>query len=417
MPTPITQAFSAISVIKPLCICLAVLLLSNASSALSQVIQLASPYQSKLQNEHQISSKSKNVLSCVFDKMQLSFEVTQTPSRRAEKQLSSQKVDGIVTTIPFHEIEDKTILSAPLTLEKWSWYFKEADSLSPNLDLHLLNVGAINNSNQATWLKAQGYKQLTLVDSYEQLIKLIDKQRISAFIADQVPFQNALQNMKHIKVKSKFLNYIPKGVYFSKTYLEERPNFMARFNHNVHSCTLEVIELFAKEKLLIKKRVLPMIDKWVQAPLIKQTLETQNQRNAQVSHTQILAFDRTWIKELENSNYSLIQTVLDSSLSSFLSNKQQESDGLYTELFITDVYGLNAAMSQPTSDYWQGDELKYQKTLGTLNGSIYIDDIHYDDSTKKFQSQISIVITDSETNSMLGMLTVGIDVEKALSLE
>ena len=396
---------------------LPLLLVSNTVHASSETIQLASPYQSIARSEQQISSKSESVLRCIFDQMKLDYKVTQTPSLRAEKQLLSNKVVGVVTTIPFREIEEKTVLSAPLILEKWSWYFKATDLLSPKIDQHLLNVGAINSSNQAIWLKSQGYKDLTLVDSYGQLLKLIDKQRIDVFIADQVPLKSALKKADDINVTSKFLNYIPKGVYFSKTYVNDHPDFMTRFNHSVYSCTPEVIELLAKEKLLIKKRVLPMIYNWIRTPIINQTLHAQNQRNSETSLTQILTMDKAWVSEVESGKFSRVQTILDTPLSSLLKNKQAQSKGLYTELFITDIYGLNAAMSQPTSDYWQGDEFKYQQTLGSPNGSIFIDDIHYDESTERFQVQISIIITDDKTHQALGMLTVGINVEKALSLE
>ncbi len=410
-------AFSFLSLNKAIPIFTALLLLPTTSAAKSDMIKLASPYQSIERSEQQISDKSESILRCIFNLMQLEYSVTQTPTLRAEKQLSSNKVFGVVTTIPFKEIEENTVLSAPLVLEKWSWYFKATDLLSPTIDQHLLNVGAINSSNQAIWLQSQGYKNLTLVDSYEQLLKLLEKQRIDVFIADQVPLQNALKKTTDIKVKSKFLNYIPKGVYFSRAYVKDHPNFMGRFNHSVYSCTPEVIELLAKEKLLIKKRVLPMIDNWIQAPIIKQVLQAQNKRNINTSQTQIITMDKAWVKEVESGNFAMVQAMLDSPLSSFLKDKQTQSKGLYTELFITDIYGLNAAMSQPTSDYWQGDELKYQQTLGRPNGSIYIDDVHYDESTKRFQAQISLVISDENTNKALGMLTVGVNVEKALSLE
>ncbi len=416
-------------------------LVANAAIAQTNIIQLASPYRTDTHNEQQITDKSKDVLRCIFDKMQLSYAITEVPWLRAQRYLSTQTVAGVITTMPYREAEAHAVLSAPLALEKWSWYFEATDLLFDDTNKHQLNIGAISNSNQAIWLKAQGYQNLTLVETYQQLLILIEKKRIDAFIADQATLKPALQSAllstlqstlqstqqstrqttilknNYLKIKSKFLNYVPQGIYFSKAYLKDQPNLMQSFNENVSLCTPDVIELLAREKLLIKKKVLPKIYNWVQNPLISKTLNLQNLSNSKIAQSEILALDKRWIAEIHTGKYSVIQQLLDNPLSRFLQTKQKQSDHLYTELFITDRHGLNAAMSQPTSDYWQGDEKKYLQTLGLENGSIFIDDIKYDESTKKFQSQISIVINDLDKNTALGMLTVGVDVEKALLLE
>lgn len=399
-----------------LCAFLNVCQFSMSAQAASETIQLASPYQSSSLNQQQLSDRSKTILECVFNNMERSYQVTQTPWQRAKKHLSAQIIDGIITTMPYRETGVNAVLSAPLILEKWHWYFT-ANQLSEAGDTKNLRVGAINNSNQATWLKMQGYKNLTLVDSYQQLLRLSVIKRIDLFVASQGEIAPVIKQGNHADIKSKFLHYVPQGVYFSKQFLKSRKHFIRHFNKNVSQCAPEVIALLAREKLEIKRLVLPQLYRWLNNPLIQKTLIEQNSKHSTLNTDLITLLDEQWLTEIENNQYHKIKQILANPLSKFLRVKQQQANDLYTELFITDKLGLNAAMSQPTSDYWQGDENKYAQTLGKVNGSIYIDDIKYDDSTKKFQSQISIAIKSAEGDHSLGMLTVGVDVEKALSLD
>ena len=79
-------------------------------------------------------------------------------------------------------------------------------------------------------------------------------------------------------------------------------------------------------------------------------------------------------------------------------------------------YAANSgrAQSVETSDYWQGDEAKWQNTFGNGSGDIHISEVEYDDSTGSYQSQISMPVTDPETGEMLGAITFGINVQSLL---
>ena len=91
--------------------------------------------------------------------------------------------------------------------------------------------------------------------------------------------------------------------------------------------------------------------------------------------------------------------------------------GLYSEIFVMDNKGLNAGQSDKTSDYWQGDEAKFQKTFEKGKDALFIDTIEYDESSGKFQVQINLTINDLTSGTPAGALTVGVDLEKALTSE
>ena len=80
-----------------------------------------------------------------------------------------------------------------------------------------------------------------------------------------------------------------------------------------------------------------------------------------------------------------------------------------------DDKGLNVGQSDVTSDYWQGDEAKWQKSFSAGPGAIFVDKVEKDESTQTFQTQISIAIVDPSSNKVVGAVTVGVDVEQLMN--
>ena len=79
-----------------------------------------------------------------------------------------------------------------------------------------------------------------------------------------------------------------------------------------------------------------------------------------------------------------------------------------------DNRGLNVAQSVETSDYWQGDEAKWQETFGNGSGDIHISEVEFDESTGSYQSQVSMPISDPDTGELIGAITFGINVQSLL---
>jgi hypothetical protein len=86
-----------------------------------------------------------------------------------------------------------------------------------------------------------------------------------------------------------------------------------------------------------------------------------------------------------------------------------EEDQYYAEIFVMDNLGANVAMTEKTSDYWQGDEAKFQKAYNSGAGEIFIDDVEFDASTESYLVQISVPVRDGDT--VIGAITFGVDVD------
>jgi hypothetical protein len=97
--------------------------------------------------------------------------------------------------------------------------------------------------------------------------------------------------------------------------------------------------------------------------------------------------------------------------SAYLKKIEADSKGLFSEIFVMDAKGLNVAQSEVTSDYWQGDEPKWQQTFPKGKDAIHISDVEKDESTQTYESQVSVPVVDPANGSVIGAITVGVNVE------
>ncbi|RUM05311.1 cache domain-containing protein [Rhizobium chutanense] len=152
------------------------------------------------------------------------------------------------------------------------------------------------------------------------------------------------------------------------------------------------------------------IKPWLNDPAILEAIEAQNAANANLSQADIDALDKKWRAEVDGSDHSMIDGVLGNALSKFLQEKKAASNGKIAEIFVMDAKGLNVGQSDPTSDYWQGDEGKFQKSFGAGKDAVFVDEIEKDESTQTLQSQASVTISD-EKGTPIGAITVGVNVD------
>jgi len=150
---------------------------------------------------------------------------------------------------------------------------------------------------------------------------------------------------------------------------------------------------------------------WASHSTIVDAVRAQNQNNDRMSAERIAALDRRWRNEVAAPSKPMVQALMANVLSSFLVLKKRRSDGLITEIIVMDRYGLNVGLSDMTTDYWQGDEAKWQKTFLAGPDSIHISGIMRDESTGHLQSQLSLPVVDPETGRPIGAVTVGIDIK------
>ena len=76
---------------------------------------------------------------------------------------------------------------------------------------------------------------------------------------------------------------------------------------------------------------------------------------------------------------------------------------------------MNVAISDRTSDYFQGDEAKWQETFLKGPDAVHVSELEFDESTQKVQTQVSLSVTDPETGEVIGAVTLGISLDKLVN--
>lgn len=165
----------------------------------------------------------------------------------------------------------------------------------------------------------------------------------------------------------------------------------------------------------IKKFVTAQVMPWMSDKVVVDAIKAQNTKHAAMTDDDIGSLDKQWRAEIDGSDKPLINAVVSNDLSAFLKKKKEEAGGLITELFVMDNKGLNVGQSDVTSDYWQGDEAKWQKTFQVGPDAVFVDEIEKDESTQQLQVQVSVSIKDPESGEVIGAMTIGIDVGQLLS--
>lgn len=161
----------------------------------------------------------------------------------------------------------------------------------------------------------------------------------------------------------------------------------------------------------LKELATTNIKEWSQSSEVVSAIKAQNKTSEGLDQGKIDMLDKQWRAETKGSDKTMINKVLGNSLSTYLKGVKEQSQGLYTEIFVMDMKGLNVGQSDVTSDYWQGDEGKWQKTYGAGPDGMLIGDVEFDDSSQTYQSQISVSIVDPASNTVIGAVTIGVNVE------
>lgn len=140
-------------------------------------------------------------------------------------------------------------------------------------------------------------------------------------------------------------------------------------------------------------------------PVILAAAKEANGENK--SLTQIKARDEVWRKTPGIDDF--MRAILQSACAKYIRGIQ-ESKAYYSEIFVMDNQGANVAMTDKTSDYWQGDEDKFIRSYNNGKGAVFVDQVEFDDSAQAYLVQVSVPVMDGDT--CIGAITFGIDVDK-----
>lgn len=140
-------------------------------------------------------------------------------------------------------------------------------------------------------------------------------------------------------------------------------------------------------------------------PVIIDAVKAENAKGKTLA--QIQEMDTKWKGTAGYADY--MKAIMESDCGKHI-RKIQESEAFYSEIFVMDNQGANVAMTDKTSDYWQGDEAKFKKSFNDGTGAVFVDEVEFDDSTQAYLVQVSVPVKDND--KVIGAITIGVDVDK-----
>jgi hypothetical protein len=140
-------------------------------------------------------------------------------------------------------------------------------------------------------------------------------------------------------------------------------------------------------------------------PVIIAAVKAENAKGKTLA--QIQDMDKKWKNTPGFADY--MKAIMESDCGKYI-RKIQENEAFYAEIFVMDNQGANVAMTDKTSDYWQGDEAKFKKSFNNGVGAVFVDEVEFDDSTQAYLVQVSVPVKNN--NKVIGAITIGIDVDK-----
>jgi hypothetical protein len=152
------------------------------------------------------------------------------------------------------------------------------------------------------------------------------------------------------------------------------------------------------------QRAIPRIKKIAADPAVIEAVKGQNAKKTPLAA--IKNADAAWISGETKLSDQIAARPCSVRLQHLLN-----ADKELTEAFAMDDQGANVCMSDRTSDYWQGDEVKWQKSFNGGKGAVFVDERHYDSSAQAVIVQVSVPVLDQ--GKVIGALTVGVKAEEA----
>jgi hypothetical protein len=135
-----------------------------------------------------------------------------------------------------------------------------------------------------------------------------------------------------------------------------------------------------------------------------EAVRMENEKNKPLA--QIKNLDQEWQSTPGVDGF--MKSLMNNACATYLLSLQEQYPYL-VEIFVMDNKGANVAMTNKTSDYWQGDEAKFTESYANGRGAVHFGDIEFDDSAQAYLVQVSVPVR--EGSEAVGAVTFGIDLD------
>lgn len=377
----------------------------------------SSPYQMSIMTDpgkRAVVGETIDTVNCAAEQAGWSTYIRVTPPNRAKHSLRRNLIDGYFAIDPSTEFDATVKRSKPVSLEKWYFFATE-----PGMTPESARIGVVDGSNQEAWLKANGYDVSMGVSLPSQLPALLKRGRIDVAVMDKRAMVDlyAPDTSGADDLHARFLRYAPLYLYLSENFTANNPDFLPAFNRYLPACMEGQIPLSADEETHIRGLAERLFEEIAGMINLQQAIDDGPRME---NLTDVLTFDAKWQALAPDKAPELANVILGLPGSRALHAWRLAHEDIVTEALLTNELGTLTATSQLTSDFWQGDEPKFNRVLANLKAgltgldAIYVSGIRYDASTSRFQVMVSAPVGPVVDDIPKGIIALGLDIESAL---
>jgi ABC-type amino acid transport substrate-binding protein len=361
------------------------------------------------------ASESYARFSCIMEKVAYPYTVKESSWRRARQEMSSGRYDGIFPSIDLSSKKDG-ILSAPIYLEEWHWYWLKGTEFTAPL-FTSQKIGVIAGSLQAIWLKNLGIEHTINANTTAHLIKLLQSKRIQVFLLSENEYQQLEKTHTELinKLNKKHYRYVPVGIVFNKEFGEAHADFIDEFNERVHECYVTRFQVSSEKREKVINLLSVHFDRWKRFPLLEQDLRKSNERYAAMTPEELDNLEAAWRDAFNNGRDQMALAGLHPEMSERLNQAKVNSQGMINNIVITNAMGKVFAASGPLARFDYMEDSGFLQTIELADGEYHVGEVLFSRSVRRTQLYVHIPMRSSETNELLGVMSFGVDVENTLN--
>jgi hypothetical protein len=153
------------------------------------------------------------------------------------------------------------------------------------------------------------------------------------------------------------------------------------------------------------KALIPELKAYGTNPVLVAGVKAQNAKG--ITLDEIKKRDEAWMATSGVDDF--MKGIMNNDAAKELS-KIEKSKPYFDELFLMDNLGANVAMTNKTSDYWQGDEEKFTNSFKNGAGGLDVGKVKFDKSAQAYLVQVSVPVMDG--GKAIGAITFGINIDE-----
>lgn len=189
---------------------------------------------------------SVRAVACIMARINQPYTIEKLPWKRAQVMTKVGGLDGFFSASKSDDRDAFAVQSKVFLPQKRSFFLlkknltKPFETYTPKyIKKHFLTAGR-QGSNALKSLEQHGYKVVVKTRDTASLIEALKHNRVDAILDNELVLLNDIKgtNFKPHDFLIVTLEEHPMGVYFSKEFLQTRPEFLVDFNREVDACTL-----------------------------------------------------------------------------------------------------------------------------------------------------------------------------------